>query len=148
VRLRRGRSIPEAQVLDIRNAITYIQGEPGVDATRIGVVGYGLAGAHVVAVAANDARVTAGVTITAERLGDGFEKRSYAPPPEILQLMIKLARTADAANGDEARVALAEYKPFRYLDQIPKTTAMLHLQGRGDLITAAADFLAKALLPK
>ena len=39
VRLRRGRLIPEAQVIDIRNAITYIQGEPGVDATRIGVIG-------------------------------------------------------------------------------------------------------------
>ena len=63
VRLRRRRILPEAQVIDIRNAMTYLQGEPGVDATRIGVLGTGLSGAHVVAAAANDARVKAGATV-------------------------------------------------------------------------------------
>ena len=148
VRLERGRSIPEAQIVDIRNAITFIQGEPGVDATRIGVAGYALAGTHAVAVAANDARVTAAVAIAAERLGEGVERRAFAPSAEIQRLMVKLARTADATNADEARVALAEYKPFRYLDQIPKTTAMRYLDGKGDFITAAADLLAKSLTHK
>ena len=60
VRLRRRRIVPEAQVIDIRNAITFLQGEPGVDASRVGVLGIGLSGAHVVATAANDARVKAG----------------------------------------------------------------------------------------
>src|SRR5688572_2388348 len=148
VRLKRGRLMPEAQIVDIRNAITFIQGEPGVDATRIGVVGYALAGTHAVAVAANDARVSAAVAIAADRQGEGAERHSFAPPAEIQRLMVKLARTADATNTDERRVALAEYKPFRYLDQIPKTTAMLYHDGKGDFITAAADFLAKALMPK
>ena len=148
VRLKRGRLMPEAQIVDIRNAITFIQGEPGVDATRIGVVGYALAGTHAVAVAANDARVSAAVAIAADRLGEGAERHSFAPPAEIQRLMVKLARTADATNTDERRVALAEYKPFRYLDQIPKTTAILYHDGKGDFITAAADFLAKSLMPK
>ena len=83
VRLRRRRLVPDAQVIDIRNAITYIQGEPGVDATRIGVLGMGLAGAHVVAVAANDARVKAGVAIKPSRLAKAssanrsLHRRSY-----------------------------------------------------------------------
>ena len=48
VRIRRKRLIPEAQILDIRNAISYLQGEPGVDRARIGVWGADLAGGHVI----------------------------------------------------------------------------------------------------
>ena len=56
VRLRRKRLAPDAQIVDIRNAITYLQGEPGVDRARIGVWGADLAGGHVVSVAAMDAQ--------------------------------------------------------------------------------------------
>ena len=154
VRLRRGRLIPEAQVIDIRNAITYIQGEPGVDATRIGVIGAGLAGAHVVAVAANDARVKAGVAIAAVEAGKGVERKSFSPDAALQASMVKLARTgqapateaaANAMNLEEQKIALSEYQPFRYADQIPKDTAMLYLDGKTDAINAAADFLAKSL---
>ena len=31
--------MPDAQILDIRNAISYLQGEPGIDRARIGVWG-------------------------------------------------------------------------------------------------------------
>ena len=48
-------------------------------------------------------------------------------------------------NLEERKVALAEYQPFRYADQIPKETAMLYLDGKTDAVTAAADFLAKSL---
>jgi dienelactone hydrolase len=154
VRLRRGRLIPEAQVIDIRNAISYIQGEPGVDATRIGVIGAGLAGSHVVAVAANDARVKAGVAIAAVDAGRGVERKSFSPDAALQVSMVILARTgqapateaaANAMNLEEQKIALSEYQPFRYADQIPKDTAMLLLDGRTDAITAAADFLAKSL---
>jgi len=157
VRLRRGRVVPEAQVIDIRNAITYIQGEPGVDATRIGVVGEGLAGAHVVNIAANDARVKAGATIAAVEAGKGVERRSFAPSAGMQASMVTLARTgsapatdaaATAMNLAERKNALAEYQPFRYVDQIPKDTAMLYLDGKADAVTAAAAFLAKALMAK
>jgi dienelactone hydrolase len=154
VRLRRGRLMPEAQVIDIRNAITYIQGEPGVDAARIGVMGTGLSGAHVVAVAANDARVKAGVALAALEAGKGAERKSLAPNAALQASMVKLARTgqapateaaATAMNMEEQKIALAEYQPFRYVDQIPKDTAMLYLDGKTDAVSAAADFLAKSL---
>jgi dienelactone hydrolase len=134
VRLRRRRIIPEAQVIDVRNAITYIQGEPGVDATRIGVMGTGLAGAHVVAVAANDARVKAGAAVMPWTDGDRVARRSFAPSAIQQSAMVKLARSgsapsADAAaaamNAEESKLAFAEYQPFRMLDQIPKDVAML-----------------------
>ncbi len=50
-------------MIDIRNAITFLQGEPGVDPARIGVWGVGVSGGHVVAVAAADARVKTGVAV-------------------------------------------------------------------------------------
>lgn len=153
VRLRRGRVVPEAQVIDIRNAITYLQGEPGVDATRIGVVGEGLAGAHVVSAAANDARVRAGVTIAAVESGKGAERRSFAPAAPMQASMIKLARTglapataaaATAMNADEQKIALVEYQPYRYVDQIPMDVAIQHLPGTADAATTAAGVIAKA----
>ncbi len=154
VRLRRRRILPEAQVIDIRNAITYLQGEPGVDATRIGVWGTGLSGAHVVAVAANDARVKAGVAVRPLEDGKGVERRSFAPSALQQAAMIKLARSGaapatDAAaatmNADESKLAFAEYQPFRMLDQIPKDAAMLYLDGSTNTANAAGEFLAKAL---
>jgi dienelactone hydrolase len=152
VKLRRRRMLPEAQVVDIRNAITYLQGEPGVDASRIGILGSGLSGAHVVAVAANDARVKAGVSMQAWQDGKGVTRTSFAPSAVQQTAMVRLARNgsvpaSDAAaatmNAEESKLAFAEYQPFRNLDQIPKDTQMLHLD-RTDAAAAAA-FLATAL---
>ncbi len=150
VLLRRQRAIPEAQVIDIRNAITFIQGEPGVDPNRIGVMGAFLAGSHVVSVAANDARVKAGVAIKPFELGKGEERLSFVPDAKQLPIMIRLARTgapataaaAAAMNADEQ--ASSDYRPFLFVDQIPKDTAMLYLTS-GDVAAAAAEFLAKSL---
>src|SRR5262249_6392101 len=52
VRIRRKRLIPQQQILDIRNALYYLQGEPGVDRERVGVWGAGMAGGHVIVLAA------------------------------------------------------------------------------------------------
>jgi len=155
VRLRRKRLLPEAQVTDIRNAITYIQGEPGVDSARIGVWGTGLSGAHVVTIASNDLRVRAGVTVRAIEAGKGVERTSFAPTAAQQAAMVKLARSgaapateaaAAAMNDEETKLALAEYQPFRIVDQVPKETAILHHDGAGDPVTAAAEFFAKALM--
>jgi dienelactone hydrolase len=155
VRLRRRRINPEAQVIDIRNAMTFLQGEPGIDATRIGVVGTGLSGAHVVAIAANDARLKAGVAVLPWEDGKGVERRSFAPSAAHQAAMVKLARSGsapstDAAaatmNADESKLAFVEYQPFRLLDQIPKDSAVLYLDRVNP--AGAADFLAKALTAK
>ena len=152
VRLRRKRLIPDAQVIDIRNAITYLQGEPGIDANRIGAYGAGVAGTHVVALAANDARVRVAVSHNAAPLGKGAEALSFAPTAAQQAVMVKLARTgqapatvaaAVAMNEEEARLAMAEYRPFAWADQIPKTAQILYADGSD--LAAAADWFTKHL---
>ena len=57
--VKRTRLLPQKMVEDYRNAISYLQGEPGVDADRIGVWGSSYAGGISLATAALDARVKA-----------------------------------------------------------------------------------------
>src|SRR6516225_8890464 len=57
--IKRTRLIPLDQVQDYRNAISFLQGEPGVDPDRIGIWGSSFAGGNVVVVAALDSRVKA-----------------------------------------------------------------------------------------
>ncbi len=146
VRIRRKRLLPEAQVIDIRNAITFLQGEPGVDPARIGVWGTGVSGGHVVATAAADARVKAGVGVAPVMAGKDMPRQSFSPTATERADMVRLARSgqapatataAAAMNADEARLALAQYLPFTLLDQIPKSSALLYITDeRGD---AAVD---------
>jgi dienelactone hydrolase len=59
VRIKRTKLIPQEQQQDFRNAISYLQGEPGVDYQRIGLWGSSLAGGNATVVAGQDARVKA-----------------------------------------------------------------------------------------
>jgi dienelactone hydrolase len=59
VTVKRTRLLPLKQVEDYRNAISYLQGEPGVDPERIGVWGSSFAGGNSITVAGLDARVKA-----------------------------------------------------------------------------------------
>jgi dienelactone hydrolase len=142
VRIRRKRLMPEAQILDIRNAISYLQGEPGVDRGRIGLWGAGLAGGHVVTTAATDSRVKAAVAQTPIIRGKDVPRKAIAPSAEQQAGMVRLARTgqapatvvaAAAMNDQEAKLALAEYHPFWYVDQIPQSTAVLFVVAEKDL---------------
>ena len=134
VRIRRKRLLPEAQLIDLRNAITFLQGEPGVDPSRIGVWGTGVSGSHVVALAATDARVKAGVALAPPPSGKDVPRQSFSPTAGQRADLVRLARAgpapatpalALARNADETRLALAEYLPFSLFDQIPKTTNVL-----------------------
>ena len=154
VRIRRKRLLPDAQVIDIRNAITFLQGEPGVDPARIGVWGVGVSGGHVVAVAAADARVKAGVAVMPVIQGKDTARESFNPSPALRASMVRLSRTGQAPatqsaalamNTEEASIALADYRPFNLMDQIPKTTAILYLDSARDAAAAAADWFVKHL---
>jgi uncharacterized protein len=134
VRIRRKRLIPEAQLLDIRNAISYLQGEPGVDRSRIGLWGTDLAGGYVITIAATDFRVKAAVAQTPVIEGRDVPRKATTPSAEQRAAMVRLARngrapvTAAAAatmNDQEARLALADYHPFWFVDAVPSTTAIL-----------------------
>jgi hypothetical protein len=53
--------IPEPQIADMRNAITWLSEQPGIDPQRIALWGTSFAGGHVLRVASHDPRVAAAV---------------------------------------------------------------------------------------
>ena len=141
VRIRRKRLIPDAQVLDIRNAISYLQGEPGIDRARIGVWGTDMAGGHVLVSAATDIRVKAAVAQVPVIEGRDVPRKAFTPSAAQQAQLVRLARTgqapataiaADTMNDEEARLALAEYHPFWYADAVPPTTAVLFVVAEKD----------------
>lgn len=83
---------------DYRNAISFIQGEPGIDPDRIGVWGSSYAGGNSLAVAGQDARVKA-IAIQIPGIGGdptGLKPQTYSG--QILQDAIKRARTGQGAE--------------------------------------------------
>jgi dienelactone hydrolase len=141
VRIRRKRLIPQQQILDIRNALYYLQGEPGVDRARVGVWGDGMAGGHIVVIAATDARIKAAVAQTPTIEGKDTPRKASAPKGELLIAEQKRARTgqippvtgaARASLDLETRLALAEYHPFWQVEQIPQKTAVLFVIAEND----------------
>ncbi|MGD2133995.1 MAG: dienelactone hydrolase family protein, partial [Maricaulaceae bacterium] len=96
---RRTRLLPRDQQDDYRAAISYIQGEPGVDPDRIGVWGSSFAGGNSVAVAGQDARVKAIAIQVPSVTGDpeGLEPVNLGGP--LLADSIRRARTG---SGGEA----------------------------------------------
>jgi dienelactone hydrolase len=141
VRIRRKRLIPDDQVDDIRNAISFLQGEPGIDRLHIGVWGADMAGGHVMVIAGLDPRVKAVVAQVPVIEGKSAERKLSLPKPVTQQVEMKLARTGappatPAAAGlmavEETRIALAEYHPFWFVSQIPEKTAVLFVVAAND----------------
>lgn len=139
--IRRKRLIPEDQILDIRNAISYLQGEPGIDRARIGLWGVDMAGGHVIAASGIDPRIKAVVAQTPIIDGKDTPRKLSPPKPDQQTTMIRLARSgeapstpiaAQAMSGEETKLALAEYHPFWFADQIPQTTAVLFVVAEKD----------------
>ncbi len=129
IETKRTRLEPAKQVDDIRNAISYLQGEPGVDRDRIGVWGAGFAGGSVIVVAAMDTRVKA-----IAMQGGSIEGRQTQPEPfqlkgRMLEDAIRRARTGRGAQLEtgyverrmidfETNQLVAEFHPFHHLEHI------------------------------
>ncbi len=137
MRIVRRRIIPQHQVDDIRAALAFLAGEPGIDAARIGLLGDGFAGGHVVAVAAIDAHVKAGVSVAPIGLGKEAAERVQPPPADILADAIKSARTGTIPGS---RYALWEYQPYRLASQVPATTTLTSIDDRKDVAAIVAFF--------
>jgi len=139
VRIRRKRLIPQHQILDIRNALYYLQGEPGVDRARVGVWGTGMAGGHVIVIAATDARVKAVVADSPIIDGKDTPRKASSLTGAMLKADQRRARSnrevdqAGGLNDVETRLALSSYHPFWYVDQVPKTTAVLFVTSVTDV---------------
>ena len=83
----RWRLLPLEQIDDIRNAITYMEGVPEVDADRIGLWGTSFGGGHAPYTAAIDPRVKA--VVAQVGFGDGerliLDSRGYAARVKLQQ---------------------------------------------------------------
>ena len=129
------------EVDDYRAAVSFLQGEAGVDAGRVGIWGSSNAGSVVIAVAAADARVKAVVSQVA-----GAPPSARGPAPiaaAMLEDGIKRARTGQGAEVDggfsfKSKVDMwssqrnRDVRPGSTLDQIPATTRILFLPAEND----------------
>lgn len=127
--IKRTRLIPFKQVEDVRNAISYLQGEPGVDPERIGVWASSTAAGNALVVAALDARVKAIVAQVPAIPGRRSPKGPFELRGRMLEDAIRRARTGQGAEMEvgfstkrtvdlETVQAVAEYRPFRFLKHL------------------------------
>lgn len=139
--IRRGRLDPDHQVQDLRNAITFLQGETGVDKAKIGIFGIDMGGGHAISVLGMDARAKVAVAVTPKIPGKNDSVKSFVPDAKSQAEMIQLARegsppktaaAAKARNAQEARLALTEYKPFWRLAGVPQTDAVRFIVAGAD----------------
>jgi dienelactone hydrolase len=127
--IKRTRLIPLKQVDDVRNAMSYLQGEPGVNPDRIGLWGSSSAAGNSIVVAALDARVKAIVVQVPAISGRRSSNGPYELRGRMLEDAILRARTGQGGEMEagfsirrtvdlETSQAAAEYRPFRYLKQV------------------------------
>jgi uncharacterized protein len=129
------------EVADVRAAVSFLQGEPGVDPERIGLWGSSNGGTVMVAVAAADARVKA---VVSQVSGAAPSARGPAPiAAAMLEDGIKRARTGQGGEVDggfsfRSKVDMwsaqrnRDVRPGSTLDQIPATTHLLCLPAEND----------------
>jgi dienelactone hydrolase len=129
IEIKRTRLEPVKQVEDIRNAISYLQGEPGVDRDRIGVWGSSFAGGNAIAVAAMDARVKAIALQAPSIAGKDVPAEPFQLKGRMLEDAIRRARTGRGAEMEtgylqrrkidyETNQLVAEFRPFHQLQHI------------------------------
>jgi acetyl esterase/lipase len=132
-------------VEDYRNAISYLQGEPGVDSDRIGVWGSSFAGGNVIVTAALDSRVKA---IAAQVPAIAGKSSAVGPVPlrgKMLEDAIKRAREGKGGEYEtgfstrrmvdtETQQMVAEFRPFHYLKSVGDRPVLLIVAEKEELI--------------
>jgi dienelactone hydrolase len=106
----RGRMIPDEEVADVRNTVTFLQQQPEVDPDRIGLLGWGLGGGIVVATAARDTRVAAVACVNG--LGHaGRTVRDAVPYPVWLEHQERLAadRVKRVLTGKSEHISYRDF---------------------------------------
>jgi dienelactone hydrolase len=137
VEILRTRLLAQKQAEDYRAAISFLQGEPGVDRERIGIWGSSHAGGVVLTVAGQDARVKAVVSQVAGAAGRNATGPT-ALEGELLEDAIARARGGRGGEMEagfsfrglvdlETRQTGREHGPWHALARIPETTAVLFL---------------------
>ena len=151
--LKRTRLVPMKQVEDYRNAISFLQGEAGVDPERIGVWGSSFAGGNVIVTAALDSRVKAVVGQVPAISG---KDSAVGPVPlrgRLLEDAIKRSRTGQGGEFEtgfstrrmvdvETNQMVAEYRPFQYLKAVGDRPVLLIPAEKDELINNRANAYA------
>jgi len=143
--LKRTRLIPMKQVEDYRNAISYLQGEAGVNPERIGIWGSSFAGGNVIVVAALDSRVKAIVGQVPAISGKSSPTGPVPLTPRLREDAIKRARTGQGGEFEtgfsarrmvdiETQQMVAEYRPFSYLKAVGDRPVLLIPAEKDELI--------------
>lgn len=143
--IKRTRLIPMKQVEDYRNAISYLQGEPGVDPDRIGIWGSSFAGGNVIVVAALDSRVKAIVGQVPAISGKSSPAGPVPLRGKALEDAIQRARTGQGGQFEtgfsyrrmvdvETSQMVAEYRPFHYLKAVGDRPVLLIPAEKEELI--------------
>jgi dienelactone hydrolase len=127
--VKRTRLVPLKQVEDVRNAISYLQGEAGVDPDRIGVWGSSFAAGNSIVAAAQDARIKAIATQVPAISGKKAQPGPFKLHGPMLEDAIKRARLGQGSEfttgfstprkvDAETNQLVAEYRPFQYLKDV------------------------------
>ena len=136
------------EVEDFRAAISFLQGEPGIDPDRIGIWGSSNGGSVVIMVAEQDARVKAVVSQVAG-VGSRPAAGPVAIPAAALADSIQRARTgrgAEVDGGFSFRTKIdqwsnqvnREFRPGSTIDRIPDGTKILSIIAEHDELIPAA----------
>lgn len=105
----RGRMRPLEQAQDTYDALSYLEGVPGVDPDRLGLYGTSFGGANAIWVAAFDPRVK--VVVSSVGVADGFRwMRSVRRPHEWYELLDRIAGEAQrrARTGEPTWLPMRE----------------------------------------
>jgi len=143
--IKRTRLIPMKQVEDFRNAISYLQGEPGVDPEQIGIWGSSFAGGNVIVTAALDSRVKAVVGQVPAISGKDSPAGPVPLRGKLLEDAIKRARTGQGSEFEtgfsvrrmvdvETNQMVMEYRPFQYLKAVGDRPVLLIPAEKDELI--------------
>jgi pimeloyl-ACP methyl ester carboxylesterase len=100
---------PHEQVRDVRNALSFLAQQAGVDARRLGVVGISMGGGHAISAAAEDERV--GAVVAIEPVTSGIRwlrdlRREWEW--RVFQERMVQDRARRVTGGESARVSLYE----------------------------------------
>ena len=153
--IKRTRLLPMKQVEDMRNAISYLQGEPGVNPDRIGLWGSSFAGGNAMVVAALDSRVKA-VSVQVPAISGRNAPDGPVPlTGRLLEDAIKRARTGQGGEFTtgfstkrsvdvETSQAVAEYRPFRSLKSVGQTPVQFIVAANEELFSNKDNAYAAA----
>lgn len=96
----RGRLVPDEQVEDIRSALSFLAGQPGVDPNRLALYGTSFGGANVIAAAAVDERARAVVC----QVGIGNVRRAWHEAYGRFEERLHTDRLERARSGKSATI--------------------------------------------